>query len=92
MSLNSTATQVHTQGFELAHPSIYSILEYMKGLVLQNHDHMIFMTGVTLEYPGSFHGSLVLMVYRRSEDLNLTNKMLYNGKEMFGQKGIVPLR
>ena len=44
---NSAFTQVHTQAFELSLPSIYPIydmMETMKRLVLQCHNHMISMT------------------------------------------------
>lgn len=44
---NSASTQAHTQAFELSIPSIYPIydmVETMKRLVLQYHNHMISMT------------------------------------------------
>ncbi|KAL6085827.1 hypothetical protein STEG23_037048, partial [Scotinomys teguina] len=64
---NSAVNQVHMQGFELVHPNIYPIddfLEYMKGLVLQNHGSSCM---------GSFHWGPVLIVCQK-----LTNKTLYS--------------
>lgn len=79
--INSAGTQVYILAIELSQPNIYPIYnlqKYMKGLILYSHDHMVYTLGATAGYLGSFHVGPVLMMYQRSEALNLTNSTLHN--------------
>lgn len=77
---SSVTTQAHILGLELAHPNIYTIydlLESVKGLVLQNGSHRVFMTwGSNTIFKRSFHESPVMVVCHRAEVLKQTDDSL----------------
>ena len=74
--------QIHTQGFELALPKIYSIynlIHDMKSHIVWNQSHRIFMTqGKCRIVKRSFSECPVFMVYQKPEALNLPNNTLIN--------------
>lgn len=70
---NSASTQAHTQTSELSLPSIYPIydmVETMKRLVLQYHNHMISMTQDTAGNSERGFGEESVLWYTRSLEPN----------------------
>lgn len=75
----SATTQTQIQGFELAHPSIYTIhdlREWVKWLILQNHGKRISKTQSNGEISWNFDEDPVLMIYQKPEALTQINNTL----------------
>ena len=86
----SAITHANIQDFELAHPiihTIYILWEHVKGLVLQNHSHRIYMTLCSNSRitKRNFSEGPISVVYQKSEALNQANNSL---KRLFARKAV----